>query len=45
MAKKSRPENPGPAKIVVVWETLTTALRKISAFRVAFGGAGRIRKN
>jgi hypothetical protein len=28
MAKKSRPENPGPAKIVVLWETLTTTLRK-----------------
>jgi hypothetical protein len=28
MAKKSRPENSGTAKIVVLWETLTTALRK-----------------
>jgi hypothetical protein len=45
MAKKSRPENPGPAKIVVAWETLTTALRKISAFPVAFGGADRKTKN
>jgi hypothetical protein len=29
MAKKCREENSPPAKIVVVWETLTAALRKI----------------
>jgi hypothetical protein len=31
MAKKSRAENCGPAKIVVLWETLTNAPRKSSS--------------
>jgi hypothetical protein len=29
MAKKSRRENGGPARIVVLWETLTTAPQKV----------------
>jgi hypothetical protein len=41
MAKKSRRENRGPAKIVVLWETLTTAPRKSSDCRLTFDGAER----
>jgi hypothetical protein len=41
MAKKSRRENCGPAKIVVLWETLTTAPRKSSGYGSTFGGAER----
>jgi hypothetical protein len=43
MAKKSRPENGGPAKIVVLWETLTAAPRKSpgAAFPLAARSAKR----
>jgi hypothetical protein len=45
MAKKSRRENGGPARIVVLWETLTTAPQKSSNYRFTFGGAERQTKN
>jgi hypothetical protein len=48
MAKKSRPENTQAAKIVVLWETLTTALRKFPAFAspvAAPAAEGKINKD
>jgi hypothetical protein len=48
MAKKSRPENSQTAKIVVLWETLTTALRKLRAFSsrpAAPAAEGKINKD
>jgi hypothetical protein len=48
MAKKSRPENTLAAKIVVLWETLTTALRKFPEFVSSFAAptaGGKIKKD
>jgi hypothetical protein len=44
MAKKSRPGNSRPARIVELWETLTAALRKLARSALALAAKASKRK-